>query len=464
MNILGIDLGSTQTCAIIAQKDDEGLKIIGFGKARAGFDKTKANGVKKGVITNIEQASNSIEEAVREAQMMSGVRYDKIIVSMSGAYAKSVNSVGVVNIPNHEIGINEIRRAVSTAKHTANIPSGYEIVHVLPFNFKVNDLEHVDDPLGMSGTRLEVSTHIVICQESYIKNLKKALEIADLKVDNFVLSGYASAIACLDDSEKELGTILIDMGGAICDIVVYMGNSIRYNDCLQIGSINITNDLAMALHAPLEEAERIKLNYANLSLQPNNLVQVPSMGDKDKIVEVTIDVIKEVIYARAQETLMLLAKMLSDNPYAKASGAGIVLTGGMTKLAKLDELAAVMFDNKSVRIASARKDLALGFNEIFNDPENTCAIGLCLYGAGYFTPYELDSNKDLRFKGEEDNYSKKSIAHQEPVFEERKSEISSKISQENDTISLNEQIDFRPVEENKSNIITRMWQQIVSRF
>lgn len=195
-------------------KDEDGLKIIGFSKS-------KTNGVKKGAITNIELASKSIEEAVRSAEMMSGVHYDKVVVSISGAYTKSVDSIGVVNIPNHEIGIKEIHRAVSTAKHTANLPSGYEIIHVLPYNFKVNDLEHVDDPLGMSGNRLEVSTHIVISQESHIKNLKKAVELADLRVDNIVLSGYASAIACLDDSEKELGAVLIDMGGAICDMVVH---------------------------------------------------------------------------------------------------------------------------------------------------------------------------------------------------------------------------------------------------
>lgn len=456
MNILGIDLGSTQTCAILAQKDGEGLKILGFGKCAT-------RGVRKGAITNIDQASNSIEQAVSEAQMMSGVNYDKVIVSMSGAYTKSVHSTGIANVAaGSEIGIGEIVRAVNTAKHNANVPQDHEIMHVLPFNFKVNDLEHVDDPLGMSGSRLEVSTHVVFAQKAHIKNLKKAFEIADLRVDNLVLSGYASAISCLDPSEKELGAVLIDMGGAICDIVVYMGNSIRSNDCLQIGSSNITNDLSTALHTPLKEAEKIKLNYANLSLQRDNLVRVPSMGDEEKIMEIQIDTISNVIYARAQETLMILAKMLSDNPYANAAGAGVVLTGGMTKLARLDELASAMFDNKSVRLASARKDWALGYNEIFSDPENSCAIGLCLYGAGYFTPYELDSSNKLRYKGEEE--PKPQPFKHEVEFEERKIEISSKNAQENDTITLSEHIDFRPADEGKGNIISRLWQQVVNRF
>ncbi|ELP4122106.1 cell division protein FtsA, partial [Campylobacter jejuni] len=136
-----------------------------------------------------------------------------------------------------------------------------------------------------------------------------------------------------------LGAVLIDMGGAICDMVVHTGNSIRYNDCLQIGSINITQDLSMALHTPLKEAEKIKLNYAALSQQPNTLIQIPSMGDERKVNEVSLDIISNVIYARAEETLMILAKILSDNRYANAIGGGVVLTGGMTKLAGIDELA-----------------------------------------------------------------------------------------------------------------------------
>lgn len=460
MNILGIDLGSTQTCAIVAQKDEEGLKIIGFAKA-------KTNGVKKGAITNIELASKSIEEAVRNAEMMSGVHYDKVIISISGAYTKSVDSVGVVNIPTQEISIKAIQRAVTTAKHTANLPSGYEIVHVLPYNFKVNDLEHVEDPLGMSGNRLEVLTHIVISQESHIKNLKKAVELADLRVDNIVLSGYASAIACLDDSEKELGVALIDMGGAICDIVVHTGNSIRHNDCLQIGSINITQDLSMALHTPLKEAEKIKLKYKSLSQQPNALIQIPSMGDEKKVNEVSLEIISNVIYARTEETLMILAKILSDDCYTDVIGAGgVVLTGGMTQLAGLDELAPTIFGNKSVRLASARKDLAMGFSEIFDNPENTCAIGLCLYGAGHFTPYELDSNEILRYKGEIENFNHKIKQEVIPKKEEIeiKTENFDENLQENDTITLKDELNIKETKIKKPGMFSNIWHKIMNQF
>lgn len=459
MNILGIDLGSIQTCAILAQKSEEGLKIIGFGKS-------KSNGVKKGAITNIELASKSIEEAVADAQMMSGVHYDRVIVSISGAYAKSVNSIGVVNIPNHEIGIKEIHRAVSTAKHTANIPSGYEIIHVLPYNFKVNDLEHVEDPLGMSGNRLEVSTHIVISQEVHIKNLKKAVELADLRVDNIVLSGYASSIACFDDSEKELGAILIDMGGAVCDMVIHAGNSIRYNECLQIGSVNITNDLSIALHTPPKEAEKLKLNYASLVQNENSLIQIPYMGDEKRKNEVSVDVISNVIYARIEETIIILAKMLSDNACANLAGAGIVLTGGMTKFSGLDKLASAYFDNKAVRIATAKKDTMDGFKEIFEDAENSCAIGLCLYGAGQFTPYELDSNEKLRYKGEPEFINKQ--AKQSFAIEEHKEELENfeEIFQNSEQLEEKEEVkqnEFKR-EKKKNSFVKQMWNKFVNNF
>lgn len=460
MNILGIDLGTTQTCALLMQKDEDGLKIIGSGKA-------KTQGVKKGAITNIELASKSIEQAVTSAQLMSGVHYDRVIVSISGAYARSVDSLGIVNVsnPNEEIGIKEIHRALITAKHQANVPTGYDIVHVLPYNFKVNDLEQIEDPLGMSGKRLEVSTHIIISQESHIKNLRKAIELADLRVDNIVLSGYASSIACLDESEKELGCVLIDMGGAICDIVIHAGNSIRYNDCLPIGSANITNDLSLALHTPMKEAEKIKLAYEVLSKQPDKLVPVPAIGDESKINECKLEIISNVIYARAEETLMLLSKMISEIPCVNLAGAGVVLTGGMTKLAGIGELASAMFDNRSVRIASARKDYLFGFvDEFFNDPENSCVIGLCLYGAGYFTPYELDSNEKLRYKGEPELLNS-SLKQEVIVEEERKIDFSDTNAQENDTITIKEQLELAPSKAHKrEGVVSKIWNKIVNQF
>lgn len=391
MNVLGIDLGSVQTTAIIAQENESGIKIVGYGTA-------KTEGVKKGVITTIEPASNSIAKAVNNATMMSGVAYDKVIVSISGSHARSINSNGVVNVPNQEIGIQEIYRAVVAAKKSANVPKDYEIIHVLPYNFKIDD-DSMDDPLAMSGIRLEVLTHIIFVKRIHLMNIRKTVKAIDLHVDNIVLSGYASSIACLDKSEKEPGAVLIDMGGAVCDMVAHIGNSLRYNDCLPVASQNITSDLAYMLQTTPQAAEELKLSFA--SLDPNKIISTPIVGDDTRVRETAYSRVADCIYIRIEETLMILAKMLDDSGYYKSIGSSIVLTGGMTKVSGMLDLASAIFKDHSVRLATAKYFISEGGHKnIFEDPQNSCAIGLCLYGAGYFTAYELDSNSKMRYHGE----------------------------------------------------------------
>ena len=190
------------------------------------------------------------------------------------------------------------------------------------------------------------------------------------------------------------------MGGATCNMIVHSGNSIRYNEFLGIGSANITNDLSAALHTPILKAEEIKLNYGALldTAKTNELVEIPPINDDGKTQEVSLDVISKVIYARIEETLMILAKMLEDSGYKSSIAAGVVLTGGMTKFEGIKEFADVFFKNMPVRIAKPKE--MEGLYEILRDPANSCAIGLCMYGAGYFTPYEIDSEKKMRYKDE----------------------------------------------------------------
>lgn len=390
--ILGIDIGSTKICAVIAKSDDYGMKILGVGHA-------KSEGIKKGVITNIDYASRSIKEALNEAKKAAGTQFEKVVVSISGSYTKSVDSSGVVNIPNHEIGIKEINRAMQMADHNANIPQEYEKVHILPYNFKVDDQEFIEDPLGMNGGRLEVQVHIIVAQKSSLSNLKKALKSAGLEVDNIVLNSYASSIATLEKDECELGVVLIDIGGATCNMAVHSGNSIRYNDFLAVGSVNITNDLSMALQTPLSAAEKVKINFGSLDGNPNgDLIELPIIGDENSTHEVSLDIVSNVIYARVEETLMILAKSLEESKFKDKVGAGIVLTGGLTKLAGIRELTSAIFFNLPVRIAKPRE--MDGLFETLRDPSSSTAVGLVMYGAGHFTPYEIDSNKKLRYKNE----------------------------------------------------------------
>ncbi len=390
--ILAIDIGSTKVSSVIAKKNGEELIVTGTGIS-------KASGLKKGVITNIDLAAKSIKEAYTNANRVDGTSPKKAIVSISGAYIKSTNSNGIVNIPNKEISLEEIHRVMQTALYNANIPNEYEVIHVLPYRFKVDDQDFIEDPLGMNASRLEAHVHIITAQKSSVYNLKKAVRQAGIEIQNIVLNGYASAISTLNHDEKELGACIIDMGGSTCDLAIHLGNSIVYNDYLGVGSMHITNDLSMALHTPLATAEEIKLFYGDLREPKNDYIEIPIIGDEQTTHQVSLEIVYNVIYARVEETLMILAKSLEKSGLKEQIGAGIILTGGMTKLLGIRELASAIFDNMPVRIAKPKH--LDGLQQELDDPSYSTAVGLVLYGAGAFTPYEIDSNKKMRSKNEE---------------------------------------------------------------
>ncbi|MDF1883649.1 cell division protein FtsA [Sulfurimonas sp. SAG-AH-194-C21] len=390
--VLAIDIGSTKICAIIAQIDnDNNIAIIGAGT-------TKAQGLKRGSITNIELASRSIKTAVEDAKRVSGSTVSSAIVSMSGAYTKSLNSNGIVNIQSKEISFKEIERVMHTSLYNANIPNEYEVLHALPFNFKVDDQDFIEDPLGMNASRLEVETHIITTQKSNLNNLKKAVQGAGVEVENIVLNSYASSIATLNDDEKELGVALIDMGGNTSNIVIHAGNAIRYNEFLGVGSNHVTSDLSMALHTPLNVADNVKLTYGSLTNQSNDLIEIPVIGDVDNTHEVSLDVVHNVIYARVEETLMILAQFIENSGLKEQIGAGIVLTGGFSKMDGIRELAIATFGSQPVRLARPIEMDGL-FNEL-RGAEFSSAIGLVMYSAYAYTPYEIDANKRVRHRNE----------------------------------------------------------------
>ena len=391
-SILAIDVGSTKISAAIAQQDDKGLRIAGTGVARA-------QGLKKGVITNIDLASKAIKEACESAYRIAGTSPKKAIVSLSGAYVKSTNSNGIVNIPNKEISLDEINRVMQTAIYNTNIPHEYEIVHALPYKFRVDDQDFIEDPLGMNAARLEADVHIITAHKSSLFNIKKAVRQAGIEVDTVVLGGYAAAIATLSQEDKELGACVIDMGGSTCELVIHSGNSIVYNDFLAVGSMHITSDLSIALHTPLQTAEEIKIHFGDLSEPKNDYIEIPIIGDENETHQVSLEIVYNVIHARVQETLMILANSIEKSGLKDQLGAGIVLTGGMTKLSGIRELASAIFDNLPVRIAKPKP--IEGLDESLQDPQYSALVGLLLYGAGEHTMYEIDSNRRLRYKNEE---------------------------------------------------------------
>ena len=414
---LAIDIGSTKICALIAKKEEDGaLQILGHGLA-------KSQGIKKGIITNIELASRAIKKAVNDARRIAGSTIGNATVSISNAYAKSLNSTGIVNIPHKDISVKEINRVMQTALYNANVPNEYEVIHVLPYNFRVDDQDFIEDPFGMNASRLEADVNIIMTQKSNLSNLKKAVRSAGVEIDGIVLSGYASAIAVINDDEKEMGVAVIDLGGQTSNLVVHVGNSIRYNDFLGVGSNHITNDLSMALHTPLQVAENVKIRYGNLTSSENEVIELPIIGDEENRNQVSLDVVRSVIFARVEEALLLLAKSLEKSALQEQIGAGIVLTGGMTKLKGIRELAQSIFPGMPVRIAKP-KEIDGMFDEM-KDPAFSTIVGLLLYQAGKHTEYEINYKQEmLHSKVQHDTLAdidlgKTSVSEERTPYEEK---------------------------------------------
>lgn len=384
--ILAIDIGSTKICAIIAEIKDSQVIIQGHGIA-------KSQGVKKGAITNIELASKSIKKAINDAKRIAGSNISSATVSISNAYAKSLNSTGIVNIPHKDISIKEINRVMQTALYNANVPNEYDVIHVLPYNFRVDDQDFIEDPIDMNASRMEVDVNIIITQKSNLSNLKKAVRSAGIEIDGIVLSGYASAIATMDEDEKQLGVAVIDLGGQTSNLVIHTGNSIRYNDFLGVGSNHITNDLSMALHTPLQIAENVKVRHGNLTESSNEVIELPIIGDEESRNGVSLDIVHSVIFSRVEEALMILAKSLEKSALKEQIGAGIILTGGMTKLKGIRELAQAIFTGLPVRVAYP--DNIPGLFDELKDPAYSTVVGLLLYRAGGHTQYEIDFQQTM---------------------------------------------------------------------
>ncbi len=385
--ILAIDIGSTKICAIIAEVEDSKVKILGHGIA-------KSQGIKKGAITNIELSSKAIKKAINDANRIAGSNIATATVSISNAYAKSLNSTGVVNIPHKDISIKEITRVMQTALYNANVPNEYDVVHVLPYNFRVDDQDYIEDPFGMNASRMEADVNIIMTQKSNLSNLKKAVRSAGVEIDGIVLSGYASSVSTINEDEKELGVAVMDLGGQTSNLVIHTGNSIRYNDFLGVGSNHITNDLSMALHTPLQTAENVKVIHGNLIETSNEVIELPIIGDEDNKNGVSLEVVHSVIYSRVEELLMILANSLEKSSLKDQIGAGIILTGGMTKLKGIRELAQSIFSAMPVRIAKATEEIEGIFDEL-KDPSYSTVLGLLLYKSGKNTQYEINFQQEV---------------------------------------------------------------------
>lgn len=396
-SILAIDIGTTNIIAIVASNDfSNKINILGVGQS-------KSEGVQKGNITDINLAGNSIHEAVSTALNSSGSVISKAVVSLSGANTKTLRGNGVVNIPSGQITQNDIKQVLKMALYNAQIIADYEVIHVLPIFFRVDDGATILNPLNMNGSRIEVSVNIITAKKTALTNVRNALKQANLEVSKFILSGYANAISTLEDDQRKLGSAVINLGGTTTQLVVQKGSAILYNYFLPVGSEHITNDISVTFHTPYSAANMIKKQYATLlpskeTETENELnikkVKLPILGNESESKEISLDQIQPILHARVEETLCIIHDKLLESSAIESIDGGIVLTGGMTHIPGIKELASMIFQNIPVKVANP-KNIQNGYIN-FNTPSMSTIVGLLLYELDSQNNFELDSNKELR--------------------------------------------------------------------
>jgi cell division protein FtsA len=442
-SILAIDIGTTNIIAIVASNDfSKKINILGVGQS-------KSEGLKKGSIVDIDLASSSIDEAVSTALNSSGTQTKKATVSLSGANTKTLMSNGVVNIPSGQITLNDIKQVLKMALYNAQVISDYEVIHVLPIFFRVDDGTTIANPLNMNGSRIEVSVNIITAKKTALTNIRNALKQCNLDVDKFVLCGYANAISTLDEDQKKLGACVINLGGATTQFVVQKGSTIVYNEFLPIGSENITNDIVSTFHTPYSAANMIKKQYATLLPYNDNeneqnikKVKLPTLGNESESKEIALEQIQPIIHARIEETLSIIHDRLLDSAAIESIDGGVILTGGMSFIPGVKELASKIFTDIPVKVANP-KNIQNGYIN-FNSPTMSTIVGLLLYELDCENSFELDSNSDLR------QLLMQKTVQQETVYEQKEDvKIAHRI--DNDTLSNIQDIKKAPKKDNKKN-------------
>jgi cell division protein FtsA len=337
--IVALDIGTTKVCTLIAQKSDKNLSILGVGSH-------PSYGLKKGSVVNIEKTVESIRKSIEEAKLMAGIEeLESATVGIAGNHIFCFNSSGVVPVKNKEINQADVDRVIDAAKAVL-IPSDREILHVIPQEFKVDNTTGIKNPIGMCGSRLEVNVHIVTGKTSLVQNLVKCVEHAGLAANEVILQPIASSKSVLSNEEKELGVVLIDIGGGTTDVAVWKDGSLIHSQIIPLGGNHFTNDLAVALKIPHNEAERIKVAHGTV-LKENQLNQTyltfqGLSGTKPR--EVSLAFIAEVLGARAEELFQVIQEIILEKNLQGEITGGIVLTGGGALIKNLAELAEFILE------------------------------------------------------------------------------------------------------------------------
>lgn len=369
--IVGLDIGTTKICAVVGARTEKGVDIVGIGMS-------PSRGLRKGVVVDIDSTVESIKSAVEEAELMADCEISSVYVGIAGGHIRGFNSHGVVAVKDGEVSESDVKRVIEAAKAVA-IPMDREVIHVLPQEFIIDDQDGIREPLGMSGIRLEGKIHIVTAAVTSAQNLVKCANRAGLNVIDIVLEPLASAEAVLTRDERDLGVCLIDIGGGTTDIAVFSDGSIKHTSVLSLGGYHLTNDIAIGLRTPFDEAERIKKKYgvaAARFLPTDDYIAVPSVGGRQPH-EISRKFLCEIIEPRLEEILVLARNELVKAGLQGKIPCGVAITGGSAALEGITELAEEVFE------APVRRGVPCnigGLQDVVHSPMYATGVGLILFG------------------------------------------------------------------------------------
>jgi cell division protein FtsA len=370
--IVGLDIGTSKVVAVVGELAAENtIEVIGIGS-------NPSRGLKRGVVVNIESTVQSIQRAVEEAELMAGCEINTVFAGIAGSHVRSLNSHGIVAIRDKEVSRSDVDRVIDAARAVA-IPADQRILHVLPQEFLVDSQEGIREPIGMSGIRLEAKVHLVTCAVSAAQNIVKCVQRCGLDVEDVVLEQLASSYSVLTDDEKDLGICLVDTGGGTTDIAVFRGGAIQHTAVIPIAGDQVTNDIAVSLRTPTQYAEEIKIKYACALSQlanPDETIEVPSVGDRPPR-RLARQTLAEVVEPRYEELFSLVRDELRRSGFEELIAAGIVLTGGSSKMEGAVELAEEIFH---VPVRLGVPQYVEGLVDVVRNPIHATAVGLLLYG------------------------------------------------------------------------------------
>ena len=370
--IVGLDIGTSKVVAIVGETGLNGvIEVVGLGSH-------PSKGLKKGVVVNIESTVQAIQRAVEEAELMAGCQIHSVFVGIAGSHVRSLNSHGIVAIRDREVLPLDVERVIDAAQAVA-IPADQRVLHILPQEYVIDSQEGIREPLGMSGVRLEAKVHLVTCATNASQNIEKCIRRCGLEVEDVILEQLASSYSVLTEDEKELGVCLVDIGGGTTDIAVFTEGAICHTGVIPIAGDQVTSDIAMALRTPTHHAEEIKIKYACALTQlarPDETIKVPSVGDRAPR-DLSRQALAEVVEPRYDELFTLIQAELRRSGFENLIPAGIVLTGGTSKMDGAVELAEEVF-HMPVRVGLPQT--LQGLADIVRNPIYSTSVGLLQYG------------------------------------------------------------------------------------